>query len=141
MAKIEYVIMIGVALSGKSTYVKTNFSHELIRLSYFDNNRKKEIDYAEKCLENGKSVVIDDTNLTVDIRKQHIHLAKMHGATTIGIFMNTSVNMLEQRQKRRHNPFPLAVIYKQLKELQTPTADEGFDQLIVKKDYEQPKNI
>ena len=138
--QLEYVIMIGVALSGKSTYVKANFSHELIRLPYFENNRKKEIEYAEKCLKNGKNIVVDDTNLTVDIRKLHIDLAKKYGAKSIGIFMNTSITMLEQRQKRRHNPFPIAVIYKQLKELQTPTVDEGFDQLIVKKNYEQPKS-
>ncbi|QUC65525.1 AAA family ATPase [Nitrosopumilus sp. K4] len=140
MTQIEYVLMIGVALSGKSTYVKANFEHELVRLSYFDNDRKKEMKYVEDCLKNGKSVVIDDTNLTVEIRKRHLDLAKKYDAKTIGIFMNTSVNILEQRQKRRRDPFPLAVIYKQIKELQTPTIDEGFDKLIVKKDYEQPKH-
>lgn len=139
MPEIEYVLMIGVALSGKSTYVKANFDHELIRLIYFDNNRKKEISYIEECLKDGKSVVVDDTNLTVKIRKLHLDLAKKYGAKTIGIFMNTSVGILEQRQKRRRDPFPIAVIYKQIKELEVPTKEEGFDQLIIKKDYTQPK--
>ena len=40
---MDYVLMIGVALSGKTTYVKANFDHEEIRLYYFDNNRKKEM--------------------------------------------------------------------------------------------------
>jgi hypothetical protein len=31
------------------------------------------------------------------------------------------------------------VIYKQLKQLETPVIDEGFNELIVKKDYEQPR--
>lgn len=138
--QIECVLMIGIALSGKTTYVKANFDHERIALSFFDNDRKKEQAYIEKCLSEGKSVVIDDTNLTISIRKQHIDLAKKYGVTVKGIFMNTSRVLLEKRQKSRRDPFPLAVIYKQIKLLETPTEDEGFDKLIVKKDYEQPRD-
>ena len=139
MPEIECVLMIGVALSGKTTYAKANFDHERIALSCFDNNRKKEQEYIEKCLIQGKNVVIDDTNLTVAIRKQHIDIAKKHGATVRGIFMNTSRGLLEKRQRSRRDPFPLAVIYKQIKLLETPTEEEGFDKLVVKKDYEQPR--
>jgi len=55
-----------------------------------------------------------------------------------GIFINISRGLLEKRQSRR-GPFSLAVIYKQIKLLETPTK-EGFDKLIVKKDYEQPRD-
>lgn len=140
MSKLECVLMIGVALSGKTTYIKANFDHERVALSFFDNDRKKELKYIEKSLGEGKSVVIDDTNLTSNIRKQHIDLAKKYNAKVRGVLMNTSRGLLEKRQKSRRDPFPLAVIYKQLKELETPVSDEGFDELIVKKDYEQPKD-
>ena len=140
MSQIEYVLMIGVALSGKTTYVKANFDHERIALSYFDNDRKKEMEYIEKCLSQGKSVVIDDTNLTAAIRKQHIDLARKYGARVRGILMNTSRGLLEKRQRSRRNPFPISAIYKQLNQLETPVIDEGFDELIVKKDYEQPRD-
>jgi len=132
--------MIGVALSGKTTYVKTNFNHERVALSFFNNDRKKEFEYIEECLQAGKSVVIDDTNLTVSIRKQHITLAKKYKAKVRGFLMNTSRGLLEKRQKSRRDPFPLAVIYKQIKQLETPVIEEGFDELIIKKDYEQPKD-
>ena len=66
-------------------------------------------------------------------------MAKKYRAKTIGIFMNTSSNLLQQRQMRRHNPFPMVAINKQLKELETPLKEEGFDTLIIKKDYVQPK--
>jgi len=132
--------MIGVALSGKTTYVKENFNHERIALSYFGNDRKKEMEYIEKCLSQGKSVVIDDTNLTAEIRKQHIDLARKYGARVRGILMNTSRGLLEKRQRSRRDPFPISVIYKQLNQLETPVIDEGFDELIVKKDYEQPRD-
>lgn len=138
--KLEYVLMIGVALSGKTTYLKANFNHERVALSFFDNDRKKELKYIEECLKTGKNVVIDDTNLTVAIRKQHIDLAKKYDAKVRGVLMNTSSALLEKRQKSRRDPFPLAVIYKQLKQLETPVIEEGFDELIIKKDYEQPKD-
>jgi hypothetical protein len=54
--------------------------------------------------------------------------------------MNTFAALLEQRQKRRHDSIPLSVIYKQIKELEVPTVEEGFEQIIVKKDYEQSRN-
>ncbi|MGD2106583.1 MAG: AAA family ATPase [Nitrosopumilaceae archaeon] len=139
MQKLEYVLMIGVALSGKTSYIKANFDHERIALSFFDNDRKKELKYIEEYLKEGKGVVIDDTNLTVAIRKQHIDLARKYNAKIRGIFMNTSRGLLEKRQRSRRDPFPLTVIYKQLRELETPMVDEGFDELIVKKDYEQPR--
>ncbi|MDH3279260.1 MAG: hypothetical protein OEM17_03730 [Nitrosopumilus sp.] len=41
MQKLEYVLMIGVGLSGKTTYIKANFDHERVALSFFDNDRKK----------------------------------------------------------------------------------------------------
>lgn len=137
---MEYVIMIGVALSGKTTYRKTNYNHKVVQLSYFDNNRKKELEYIENCLQQGKSIVVDDTNLTEKIRKMHIDLAKKYNAKVIGIFMNTSVGLIQQRRFRRNNQFPMVVINKQLKELERPTKDEGFDQLIVHKDYESPRD-
>ncbi|MDH3203858.1 MAG: hypothetical protein OEL81_04165 [Nitrosopumilus sp.] len=41
--------------TGKTTYIKSNFDHERIALSYFDNDRKKEMEYIEKCLSQGKN--------------------------------------------------------------------------------------
>jgi predicted kinase len=133
MSQLEYVLMIGVALSGKTTYIKANLKHERIALSHFDNNRKEELRYIEKYLKKGISAVIDDTNLTEAIRKQHIKLGKKYNAVIRGIFMNTSQVILEKRQKSRRDPFPLSVIYKQIKQLETPQIEERFDELIIKK--------
>lgn len=138
VSQVEYVLMIGVALSGKTTYIKSNLEHKRISLSFFDNNRKKELEYIENCLAQGRNIVIDDTNLTEAIRKKHIDLAKKYNAKVRGIFMNTSRVLLEKRQGSRRDPFPLSVIYKQINELETPVLGEGFDELIVKKDYEVP---
>lgn len=61
--------MIGVALSGKTTYREVNFTnHEVIALSYSDNNRNEEMRVIEGYLKEGKNIVVDDTNLTRKIR-------------------------------------------------------------------------
>ena len=129
--------MIGIALSGKTTYRKANFEHEVIQLSYFGNDRKKEMKYIETCLKKGKDVVVDDTNLTLKIRKMHIDLAKKYNTTILGIFMNTSMGLLQQRRWKRHDQLDMVVINKQRRELETPTKEEGFDNLIIHKDYEK----
>jgi predicted kinase len=137
---MEYVLMIGIALSGKTTYRKSNFEHEVVQLPYFKNNRKKELECIENFLKEGKSVVIDDTNLTREIRKSHIDLAKKYNAQVVGIFMNTSAGLIGQRRLRRLDQLPMVVINKQLRDLETPTKDEGFDKLIIHKDYEPPRD-
>jgi len=129
MNNLEYVIMIGVVLSGKTTYRKRNFEHEVIDLSMFGNIRKKELEYVEKCLKEGKSIVVDDTNLTKKIRKLHIDLAKKYNAKIIGIFMNTSIGLIKQRRRKRPDQMGMVVINKMLKELESPQKDEGFDEL------------
>jgi len=58
----------------------------------------------------------------------------------IGVFINTTIGLLHQRKMRRNEQFPLVAINRQLKEIETPTKDEGFDMLVVKKDYVQPRD-
>jgi predicted kinase len=67
-------------------------------------------------------------------------LAKKYNAQVIGIFMNTSRGQIEQRRWRRVDQLPMAVINKQLRELETPTKDKGFDKILVHKDYESPRD-
>ena len=66
--------------------------------------------------------------------------AKRYGAKMIGVFMNTSIGLLHQRRMRRNERFPLVAINRQLRDLETPTNDEGFETLVVKKDYVQPRD-
>ncbi len=69
--------MIGVTLSGKTTYREANFTyHKVIVLSYFDNNRNEEMKVIEEYLKEGKNIVVVDTNLTRKIRKMHMDMAK-----------------------------------------------------------------
>jgi len=48
----------------------------------------------EEYLKEGKNIVVDNTDLTRKIRKVHIDMAKKYGSKIIGIFMNTTLNLL-----------------------------------------------
>ncbi len=77
--QLEYVIMIGSTLSGKSTYCKENLpNHERISLEQLHSKRNLELNLIEEHLKSGKNLVVDDTNLTRKIRKTHIDLAKRY---------------------------------------------------------------
>ena len=67
-------------------------------------------------------------------------MAKRYGAKMIGIFMNTAIGLLHQKRMGRNEQFPLIAINRQLKDFKTPTNDEGFETLVVKKDYIQPRD-
>ena len=126
---MEYVIMIGLPLSGKSSYRKTNFyDNKVVSLQQFG-NRKAEIGIIEELLKEGKNVVVDDTNITKKIRKIHIDLAKKYNAKIIGIFMDTPVGLIRQRRWRRPDQMHMAVINKMKKELEIPEKEEGFNEL------------
>jgi bifunctional polynucleotide phosphatase/kinase len=76
--KLEYIIMIGLPASGKSYYselLKEKFNCEIIsqdNLKTYSACKKKIHD----CIDNEKSIIIDNTNLTYDIRKKYIGLLK-----------------------------------------------------------------
>lgn len=54
--------------------------------------------------------------------------------------MNTSIGFVEQRRWKRNGQFPMVVINTQLRDLETPTNNEGFNKLVIHKDYEQPRD-
>jgi hypothetical protein len=49
--------------------------------------------------------------------------------------MNPTIGLLHQRRMRRNERFPLVAINRQLKDFETTVNDEGFEMLVVKKDY------
>lgn len=129
---MDYVIMIGSTLSGKTTYSRKNCqNHEFVSLTDLNSNRKDEMSLIEEHLKSGKNIVVDDTNLTRKIRKTHIDLARKYSAQVIGIYMDTPREVLARRRWIRPDNVDMIVINKMLKQLEIPQKDEGFDQLHV----------
>lgn len=132
LEQLQYVLMIGVTLSGKTTHSRKNYpDHEYVSLTAVKSNRKLEMSLIEEYLKLGKSVVIDDTNLTRKIRQLHIDLARKYNAKIIGIHMKASRDLLARRRWKRSDIMDMAVINKMLKDLEIPEKNEGFDELYI----------
>ncbi len=81
----ELVLFIGLQASGKSSFYRAHFaeSHELVSKDRFPNNRnprRRQRQLVAEALGAGRSVVIDNTNPTVEERAELIALAREFGA-------------------------------------------------------------
>lgn len=124
--------MVGLSSSGKTMYSKSHYhDYERISLDEIKNHsRSLESKLIEEKLRNGKNIIVDDTNLSKKIRSQHITLAKKYGARITAIHLQTSIGLIKTRNWRKHPPLPDKAINKMISQLEIPTEEEGFDQLI-----------
>jgi len=96
-SKQEMIIMVGCPGSGKSTFSKK----ALVPNGYVRINRDT-LGTNDRCLletraalEKGKSVVIDNTNPSVDSRVQYKRLADQHAIPARCFYMNTSLELAQ----------------------------------------------
>lgn len=152
--------MVGVAGSGKSTYVRKMLPyhtyvsmdnlikdpmwkgkrHDLI--NRYENeqplgndhpnsrNKKAECVLVDDALREGKDVVVDDTNLTKEIRRPYVLLARKHGADIRAVFFwNTWTARIRNKRREREERIPDDAITGQIAEMVRPTKEEGFDSI------------
>lgn len=127
----QAIIFIGIQASGKTT-----FYHRMLSDGYYthislDNlhTRNKENQELVKCLESGKSFVIDNTNPEISDRAQYIQKAKEYGYHVIGIFFQSMVKDCIHRNEVRGGKVPSKAIACTSNKLQMPSRSEGFDEL------------
>lgn len=130
------VIMMGVQGSGKSTFYQKHLSNEYVRVNLDTlKTRYQEKLLIEKCLSEGKSYAVDNTNPTVQDRMRYIPPAKSEGYRVIGYLMESGVGECLARNAKREGKarVPDVAIYATSKKLEKPTLDEGFDELFIVK--------
>src|SRR4051812_11856491 len=103
---MEVVVFIGLQGSGKSTFYRTKFAatHVLVSKDLFRSNRRPERRQAhliEEMLNEGLSVVVDNTNPTIEDRAAIISIARAYGAKVIGFYFDASVNDCVERNGKR----------------------------------------
>lgn len=128
---MEMIIMIGLQGSGKSEYVKQYLSgYERINLDTL-HTRAKEQKLLNECFENGRDIVIDNTNPTKEARAKYIAQAKEHGYKVIGYYMQSVVKDCIERNNMREGKakVPSHVIAHLSKIMELPEYAEGFDEL------------
>ena len=95
-------------------------------------NRKAEYVQMADYLGAGRDVVVDDTNLTRELRWPYVLLARQHGARVRAVFF-TNVRTARQRNAKRagDDRVPEDVVTGQVARMERPAEEEGFDDVLV----------
>jgi len=133
---MELILFTGLQAAGKSTFYRERFAgtHTLVSKDVLRNNprpeRRQEQLIAE-ALAAGRSVVVDNTNPTPEVRAPLIALGRRYGATIVGYsFVSTAGESLARnRQRQGKARVPDVAIFATRKRLVPPSYAEGFDQL------------
>src|SRR5262245_5161816 len=137
MPPLELVILIGLPASGKSTFYRTCFSgtHDWVSKDRFRNNRnpaRRQRQLIEDALQVGRSVVVDNTNPTMEDRAELIALARAFGARVVGYYFESRLEDCLERNRQRvgKERIPDIALHATRKRLQPPSLAEGFDRLL-----------
>ncbi|HYT66790.1 MAG TPA: ATP-binding protein [Vicinamibacterales bacterium] len=135
---LECVILVGLPGAGKSTLYRARYPHyEHISKDNFPahaRNKQARQDAALRvALGAGRSVVVDNTNVTPADRAAIITIAHEFGARVVGYYVEASVREAIARNEARGGraKVPKVAIFTAAKRLVPPLKDEGFDELHV----------
>ena len=147
---MEIILMVGIPGSGKSTLSRKLFSsHVHVSLDIIkkwsrvrqqkildtysefpsgalSRGRKIEHVLITEALDEGKNIVVDDTNLTHEIRRRHVELGRKYGATINVVFFQNISRAYEQN-RCRPDALEDYILDGKHKELESPHQDEGFE--------------
>jgi len=135
---MELIIFIGLQASGKSTFYRTHLAdtHEYVskdRLFKNKNYSKNEQQVARiiEALQAQRSIIVDNTNPTLEDRAALIDLGRAYGAAIVGYYFEAPAKQCVERNRLREGKarVPDKVIYITASRLTRPTYAEGFDQL------------
>lgn len=95
-------------------------------------NKKAECVLVDDALREGKDTVIDDTNLTQEIRRPYILLARKYDANIRAIFFwDTRVARIRNAKRKGDKKVPSDAITGQIAKMKRPHEVEGFDSVCV----------
>jgi predicted kinase len=130
------VILMGLQAAGKTTFYRERFAatHEHISMDRLRHNRhpaRRQLVLIAEALAAGRSVVVDNTNPTVEERAKLIALGRAHNAEIVGYAFAPDVSASRERNASREGKacVPVVAIYATAKKLQPPSYVEGFDRL------------
>ena len=133
---MECVILVGLPASGKSTFYRERLSatHDHVSKDLMRHNRRpqrRQEHLIAEALAAGRSVCVDNTNPTVEVRAPLIALARAHGAQVVAYFFPADARDALRRNRGREGRerVPDVAIFTTRKQLQPPSYDEGFDRL------------
>jgi predicted kinase len=126
---VEIVVLTGIPGSGKSRLAKTKFQNYIrVNLDTVRSRRAEEA-LIMKSLDDSCSVVIDNTNTTINSRKKYIDVAKRAGVRVSSVYLACPLEVALQRNSKREGKerVPDFVVKIYSKKLEVPSLAEGFD--------------
>lgn len=89
----------------------------------------------EHLLQNRQPVLIDDTNVTADARAEYVTAAKRLGRTIGVIFLDLPLKVCLERNRSREDQLSESIITNLYAQLELPSREEGFKELLILKSY------
>jgi predicted kinase len=137
-ARPEVVVLVGIPASGKSTWYRTHLAATHVHVSKdLMPNTKRRDDRQERLIRealfSGRSVAVDNTNPTPEVRAPLLALGRSFGARVVAIFFESKVREAVERNRRREGKarIPDVAIFAVARRLVPPTVAEGFDEVRV----------
>lgn len=129
---MQVILLIGIPATGKSTFYKERFADTHLRINRdMVRTRHRERRLFEACLEIGQSVVVDNTNISKEVRARFIRPAIDAGATVTGYYFRSVASESLDRNTTRSGAarVPDKAVLSMVKLLQLPSMAEGFQSL------------
>lgn len=135
--KLTMVICVGLPASGKSKFAKTRLKN-LVRINLDDLKTKKACaKLADKCLQNKKSIVIDNTNVDLGTREEWIEMGRKYNAYIVVLEFIVPFDVCIHNNIYRHyksqgsTKLIPTIAYNLLKKKYVePSFDEDIDEII-----------
>jgi predicted kinase len=135
---LECIILVGIPAAGKSTFVRDRYPHyQCVSKDLFPphaRDKQARQDAALRAaLGAGRSVIVDNTNVTPQDRAAIVRIAREFDARVVGYYLEISTRQAVARNERRTGraKVPKVAIFTAAKRLSAPSRDEGFDELHV----------
>lgn len=129
---MEAVVFIGIQGTGKSTFYQERFFHTHVRLNSDMLKTKHRLRLLlQTCLEAKQPFVLDNTNVTKEMRAVFIAQAKAAGFRVVGYYFRSDVASALVRNSGRLDSarVPDRGVLGTYKRLEIPQREEGFDAL------------
>ena len=133
---VELVLLIGLQASGKTTFYRNRFAatHAHVSKDLMRNIRHRERRQNEQivaALSAGKSVVVDNTNISAEVRAPAIQLSRELGALVSGYYFESRLEVCLARNASREGRARVAdvALRAMAARLERPSLEEGFDAL------------
>lgn len=129
---MEAIMFVGIQASGKSTFYKERFFNSHVRISndlLKTKNREKRM--FALCFDTGMPLVIDNTNVSREVRARYIAMLKEYGYRIRCYYFKSDLERSLEWNGQRQGAecIPQVGIFSSHKRLEIPAREEGFDEL------------